>query len=242
VTWLCDGSLEGFLCALYESFRLRRLPERLTRDRSTIDLFEEVYDIHTDDETAAKMMAHLRVQLAPDTLRRILHTTLCDDAAYERELLLYTRLALRDDKALHDLSQPVVFAIEGYEKRLMRVVHRMYGFVRFEMLEDSSLYARIAPPCNVLPLIGRHFAKRMEGERFIIHDTSRNLILVWDTVNLAVHPILEASAPILHAEEQRYRGLWKSFFESVAIEERKNYKAQRNFVPLLYREYMSEFA
>lgn len=38
-----------------------------------------------------------------------------------------------------------------------------------------------------------------------------------------------------------YAELWKTFFASIAIEERRNPKCQRNMLPLRYRKYITEF-
>ena len=43
------------------------------------------------------------------------------------------------------------------------------------------------------------------------------------------------------AKSDGYRDLWKTFYQAIAIEERKNPKLQRNMMPLRYREYMTEF-
>jgi probable DNA metabolism protein len=109
------------------------------------------------------------------------------------------------------------------------------------MLEDGLLYAKIAPPRNVLPLLGKHFVKRLGTERFIIHDITRGWIVVYDGKSLQMHEVLDASVPRLHEDEKQFQELWRTFFHTVAIESRKNYKVQRNFVPLLYRELMTEF-
>jgi hypothetical protein len=56
-----------------------------------------------------------------------------------------------------------------------------------------------------------------------------------------MHSVLDASEPILHQEEKKFQTLWKTFFDTVCIESRKNLKQQRNYVPLLYRGLMTEF-
>ena len=40
---------------------------------------------------------------------------------------------------------------------------------------------------------------------------------------------------------EKYADLWKIFFNSIAVEERKNYKLQRGNLALHYRKYMTEF-
>ncbi len=239
--WLYDGSFEGFLTALHRSYTHKCIPENLTNDTTAITLLSECQTIEVDFDLAQKVSKSLREHFPKKILERILHVFLCDDAIRELELLLYIRMGFKDISLLDNLSNVVVYQIEEYQKRLFSTIHKMHAFTRFEILEDGMLYAKIAPPRNVLPLIGKHFVKRFGSERFIIHDIQRGFIVVWDGKALQMHPVLDANDPKLHEDEKHYQGLWQTFFNSVAIESRKNSKQQRNYVPLLYRELMTEF-
>ncbi|MDR2407664.1 MAG: DUF4130 domain-containing protein, partial [Bacteroidales bacterium] len=42
------------------------------------------------------------------------------------------------------------------------------------------------------------------------------------------------------AQESRYQELWKTFWRAVAIQERKNPKLQRQFMPKRYWKYLIE--
>lgn len=239
--WLYDGSFEGFLTSLHHSYTRKCIPELLTSDTSKIDLLSEPVIIETDLDIAKKVSTSIAKKLPKKIIERIYHVFLCDDVPRERELLLYIRMGFKDLSLLSDLSHPVVYAIEQYQKRLFSTIHKMQAFTRFEMLEDGLLYAKIAPPRNVLPLLGKHFVNRLGSEKFIIHDIHRGWIVVYDGKDLQIHEVLNASVPVLHEREQEFQKLWKTFFNTVAIESRKNYKTQRNFVPLLYRGLMTEF-
>lgn len=241
MVWLYDGSFEGFLTALHRTYTHKTMPEKLTQDKSTLSLLDESETITTDGEIDQKVSKRIKEHFPKKIQQRIYHVFLCDDQPFERDLLLYLRLGFKDIRLLDHLSHPVVYKVEQYQKRVLSTVHLMYGFTRFEMIEDGMLYAKIAPPRNVLPLIGNHFVKRLGNEKFIIHDTQRGWITVWDGKSLKMHEVLGVDAPALHEEEQKYQNLWRTFFDTVAIESRENYKVQRNFVPLLYREFMTEF-
>ena len=45
----------------------------------------------------------------------------------------------------------------------------------------------------------------------------------------------------LTEKQEEYADLWKTFFDHIAIVERKNQKLQTNMLPLHYRKYMTEF-
>ena len=42
-------------------------------------------------------------------------------------------------------------------------------------------------------------------------------------------------------KEAQYRRLWKTFFDTIAIRERRNPRCQRSNMPLRYRSTMTEF-
>jgi hypothetical protein len=42
-------------------------------------------------------------------------------------------------------------------------------------------------------------------------------------------------------EENQIQNLWTTFFHTIAIKERKNYKLQRQHIPLYFRGNMLEF-
>ena len=241
MTWLYDGSFEGFLTALHSSYTHKNIPEILTSEASTLTLLSEHVRIETNHEVAQKVSKSIAEKFPKKIIERIYHVFLCDDMSRERELLIYIRMGFKDLRLFDDLTQPVVYTIEQHQKRLFSTIHKMFAFIRFEMLEDGLLYAKIAPPRNVLPLLGKHFVKRLGPERFIIHDITRGWIVVYDGKSLQMHEVLDASVPRMHEDEKQFQKLWRTFFHTVAIESRNNHKVQRNFVPLLYRKLMTEF-
>ncbi len=239
--WLYDGSFEGFLCALHRSYTHKCIPENLSSDRTSITLLSEVQEIYTDLTMAKSISKRMKYHFPKKILERIFHVFLCDDMPRELELLLYIRMGFKDLSLLENISHSIIYAIEGYQKRIFSTIHKMYAFIRFEVLEDGMLYAKIAPPCNVLPLIGRHFVKRFGNEYFIIHDIKRGIIVVWNGKSLEIHTVVGVNEPVQHRNEHKYQKLWKTFFEHVSIESRTNPKVQRNYVPIFYRDLMTEF-
>lgn len=241
ILWCYDGTFEGFLSLVHESYIHKTIPDRITADEITPNLLDERQWIETDDAIARRVAASLNERFSKETLQRIKHTFLCDDSTPERDLLLYIRLGFKSPRALEDFAHPIVYAIHGYERRVLSTLHKMNAYLRFEELEDKTLYARISPPRNVLPLMEGHFRKRLRGENFIIHDTARSIALLYREGENSFVRVESFETPTLSVEEGSFRRLWKTFFDSVAIESRLNPTLQRSHVPLKYRTYMSEF-
>jgi probable DNA metabolism protein len=239
--WRYDGSFEGFLSAVVQSYTDKTLPNLLTKSEVEIGLFDEILDVSTNTKDALKLLHAIEKQLGKKIKEKIYHTFLCDDQPFENDLLRYIRLGFKEPSLLEMISHPLVYAIEEYQKRTLRTIHKMNAFSRFETLEDGTLYAQISPPRNVLPLMGGHFKKRFKHERFIIHDLKRSMALIYDGDSLELHNIHDYDLPQRSCDEEKYQHLWKRFFDHVAISERFNPKLQRSHVPLLYREWMCEF-
>jgi probable DNA metabolism protein len=117
----------------------------------------------------------------------------------------------------------------------------MYGFVRFKEIEDGSLYAKIETKYNILYFLGKHFLNRLGNNDFIIHDIQREYAFVKYKNKFDIRHVATFDEPEYSKEEEKFQKLWKTFFQSVAIEKRNNEKLQQQLVPLIYRAYMSEF-
>ncbi len=133
------------------------------------------------------------------------------------------------------------FYLNNLEKELFRVTHKLTGFIRFEELENKTLYAKVESKFNVVYFLGRHFLKRFNSQNFIIHDINRKLAFVKIENDFSVQEVAYFDEPIYSQNEQKFQKLWKSFFSGVTIKERINSNLQRQMVPLIYRTYMSEF-
>ncbi len=105
--------------------------------------------------------------------------------------------------------------------------------------------AHIEPKCNITALTANHFADRMPSEAWMIIDDNRRIA--------AVHPkdqpfymtvLTEEEMQKLAETERRgdiFTELWKEFFRTIGIEQRRNAKCQRNMMPLWYRKHVTEF-
>ena len=117
-------------------------------------------------------------------------------------------------------------------------------FLRFAELENGILLARIRPKNFVLPLIAGHFADRFPEEHFaIIDDTAQMGAFHEKGKKWFLSPIdAEAIERLWNSERSREdETLWKLFFKTIAIEQRRNYRCQRTMCALRYRDYMLEF-
>lgn len=238
---LYDGSFEGFLSLVYEVYYEKLSVDSIVKELPKTLLFERFHEVFTDETKAKKVLEAITKHFTKDQQRTICNIFLCDSREHEMSLLEYIRIGFKNSKELHNITNANFFYIQNLEKELLSLVHKMYGFTRFEELEDGTLYAKIETKFNIVPFLGDYFAKRLGNIPFIIHDVKRSLAFIKNDDMREIRSIASFDAPTYSDDEEKFKALWKTFFKSAAIESRYNPKLQKSWVPLLYRTYMSEF-
>ncbi|MCT7518395.1 TIGR03915 family putative DNA repair protein [Aliarcobacter cryaerophilus] len=238
---LYDGTFEGFLSLVYEVYYKKLKPTKIYKTLPNEILFEEILEINSSKESGIKVLNAIKTKFPKEILEKILNIFMCDSKEFEMALLEYIVIGFKDSKQLYNINNSCVFYLNNLEKELFRVTHKLTGFIRFEELEDKTLYAKIESKFNVVYFLGRHFLKRFNNQNFIIHDINRKLAFVKMQNDFSVQEVAFFDEPNYSPNEEKFQKLWKSFFSGVTINERTNLKLQTQMVPLLYRTYMSEF-
>ena len=243
VVFLIDGTFEGLLSALFFGFSNRIVPADVTECTYQTDLFHQPLQIPTDRERAKRVARGIRRAAGDFCYQQLYLAFLCDEEdrflpIYQYACLLLTQGA----KARYAIATEAGAKVAGLAQFAKREAHMMMEILRFTVLEDGVLYAPIAPKCDCMELVLEHFAKRFSGERMIICDTNHRKAGIFQPPDhQAILPVTSIPQPQLGEEEKAYRALWKQFFLSVAIQQRKNLKAQNTHLPKRHRKYMNEF-
>ena len=238
---LYDGSFEGFLSLVYEVYYEKLSVDAIVKEMPKTLLFERFHEIFTDEANARKVLKAITKHFTTEQQRTICNIFLCDSREHEMALLEYIRIGFKNPKELRNITNVNLFYIQNLEKELLSLVHKMYGFTRFEELDDGTLYAKIETKFNIVPFLGDHFSKRLGNIPFIIHDVKRSLAFIKNDDIREIRSIAAFDTPTYSDDEEKFKALWKTFFKSAAVESRYNPKLQKSWVPLLYRTYMSEF-
>ena len=236
-----DGTFEGFLSLVYEVYYKKLKPIKIYKTLPNEMIFEEILELKTSKDNAIKVLIAIKTKFPKELIQRILNIFMCDSKEFELYLLEYIIIGFKETKQLYNINNSCVFYLNSLEKELFRNVHKLTGFVRFEELEDGTLYAKVESKFNVVYFLGKHFLKRFNNQNFIIHDLNRKLAFVKIQNDFSVQEVAFFDEPNYSSNEQKFQKLWKSFFSAVTIKERINPKLQTQMVPLLYRTYMSEF-
>ena len=179
VVYLYDGSFEGFLCCVFESFAQHEIPFAVwTPERETATLYP-FKDIATDHEKARRVLPALAGNWGPR--RNTSSRGTSSPAGRDKELLLirFLHLAFALGRVRSSGQATGRRAALRDEKRASTGRWTNFeGFVRFEE-HDGMLGAVIHPKNYILPLLRGHFCGRFPEEDFMIYDAVHQAVLLY---------------------------------------------------------------
>ncbi|MCI8306517.1 MAG: DNA metabolism protein [Lachnospiraceae bacterium] len=246
--YLCEDSPEGILTAIYDAWSSRYgHSHNYIQINSCTDnnMFYEYIDIIPDLKKAKSIVTSIKTKISVD-FYELVETCLlsCDknraDDIYRLIILGFSV----GPSARTYLAYPAIQRIMKIHKNVWNEYHHYLGFIRFEELQDKTLFARFRPHNNIISNIIPHFADRFPEENIMIVDVSRNIVAVsrHGLVGYTVTDINFDRITLPTSEnEQLLKKMWKGFIESIEIKERANPGLQRQNMPLRFREFTTEF-
>lgn len=239
--YIYDGTFEGLLTCIHHHYYTEKATRVSVKGEYQPSFLNESMEISTDETKADVVYEAIQKKISAYDLRRIYKAFLSDDPEKEMKIIRYVVMGFKRGAAISMLhGDPVVFDVQSLEKKVSREKERMLQFVRFSVMKNEVLYAKIEPDHDVLELTAHHFCDRYKNDPFIIHDVKRSKALIAFRGEWYTAPFEETDIPELSADEEEYRRLWKNYFDNIAIKERINPKCQRNFMPMKYRKHLTE--
>ena len=263
-----DGTFPGFLCAVHYSgvldkesgIQKENLPVIISNGSRQPLLFAPDHSVVTDIESARETYVGLRRIIGHPGVSLLHRSFLFFDgpetgdnsqvskegAGRESLLVDYILRGMQYGyRICHTLGDPVVRKVNRFATAVERELNRFLGILRFSETAEGLLRADCSPRYNILPLMVRHFSLRMENFHWLIVDCQRGFGLFHfpgDPVprELPTMEDVKSFCPESPSAET-YPALWKQYFKTMEIRERKNSICQRNFIPLRDRTYMTEF-
>ena len=268
--YVFDGSLDGLLTAVFDSFFLKQQPEYLLAEGEQQPLFaDEPHVVHTDSEKAERVWKGLEKNLSPDGLHMITISWLSEERTLNQPLFNFICKVFRSrsrnqvhgsgmnhasplDSLERNASDPDVLEVRNSCRRVIHEQLRMKQFIRFQKAKDGTYLAVVSPDHNVLPLIIDHFQDRFNDQSWLIYDAKRHYGYYYD--GKAVIRVTfedEASVPfnlengkmdeaVLSENDKIFQDLWRTYFKAICIKERMNPRKQLSDMPRRYWKYMTE--
>lgn len=240
VAYVYDGSFEGFLSLVFESWRKKEMPSVIfPQGGEQLVLFPVVF-VETDIERSERVRKGIVRAAGAEALGNIECCFLSNAAEKELLLLDYIRLCIANGpKTLSMLADNTVCAVMKAARACLREAHHYKGFVRFSV-RGEVMACVIEPKHAVLPLIADHFCGRYSWENFIIYDKTHGLALLYSKGCRALVAAQGFEPPPADAGEREARRLWKLFYDTVAIEERDNPRCRMSLMPKRFWSLLTE--
>jgi len=236
LVYVFDGSFDGLWSCVYDSYTKKENPDSIYTDDNLQYSFEQRIHMVKSNSTNSLRVQHGFEKTCGQQSTNIVRQCFL---SFEHErmtwLFRYICLGFKFGSYINGmLANPNVVPVEKMRLHIGNEVHRFHQFVRFSQMENGAYYARINPLNNVVPLIMPHFADRYNDQPFLIYDSGHNIAGVY---NLSEWYLVETESLQLPKEsenEYEWKALWKQFYSSITIQERRNEKLRRSFCPKRY--------
>lgn len=241
VVYVYDGSFDGLLCCVFESYEKNEMPADVMPEDGQLPLLLSTRRIETRTDRAQRVQKSIPQKMgyaALDFVRRAFLTCLPNK---ELMILRFLRLGYRHGKSvLNRLTDETVHSLTTAVRHLTHEAHLFQGFVRFSDT-NGVLTAQIEPKNMVLPLLAKPFSERYPGERFLIYDKTHSMVLLHQNSSVHICDAVDFEQPQPDAEEQKFRELWRLFYKTIEIRERRNPRCRMSHMPKRYWNCMTEF-
>lgn len=242
VAYCYDGSFEGLLCCIYESYYNREIPEIVFGPLDDQMTLYDIRYIETDTEKSERVEKAVRKKISPEALEFIEKAHL-SSALPRKELhiMSFVRAGFKaGGKILEMLTDDRVFILKEAVMHLDMESAHYAGFVRFSEL-GGVLVSVIEPKNCVLPMLQEHFCDRFREECFIIYDKTHGMMLISENGEGRLGYADSFEPAQAGYEEIRFRQLWRSFYDAIGIQERYNPRCRMSHMPKRFWKHMTEF-
>ena len=235
--YLYDGSFEGLLTAIFYAYKEKNDLDIVIRSKFVKNFINHEIVIERDDEIFKRVYESIKYKLSQNTLKNVYYLYLSGVQGSEKLIYDYLKLCYKyGDKINLAKNNDIICYVDKLYRRISLEAHRFEGFVRFKEVGEKIFYSEIEPDYNILPLIMWHFAERFSDQHFVIHDTKREMAIVYDTNEVYIRELLKEYRDKIssHSKEDGFENLFKVFYDSINIKERYNPKQRNSYMPKRY--------
>jgi probable DNA metabolism protein len=249
-SYIFDGTFYGLLTCIFESYERKQKVVKLCVDEGfNEELFGGCIFIETSEAKALRVWKGLNQKISDEHKLHFYTAWYADDIVtwqlmFDYALCIFDNLPGFD----HNYGNEFVLGLSQIAKKISRERHRMKAFIRFQKGANQLFHAVVNPDYNVLPLVAGHFEKRYSDQRWILYDERRHYGLYYNLAQVQevtfevgdTNAAVASEDVVLDDRELLYATLWKDYFDSTNIKERKNLKLHIRHIPKRYWRYLTE--
>ena len=238
-----DGTIDGLFSTVFESFASKENPDNITAKNIQLMLDCKVKTIKTDYEHSKRVINCIYKLAGINALNDIRYAFRSGDEQKENKIFNYVCKIVNEKRNIaNKFSDQVVMDFYDTIRKIGHESHRMKGFLRFNECEGGFFYAHFSPDNDIVDLMLPHFMARFKNTPFVIHDVRRNILALYNGQESKVIKGTKAITVYFTKRELTFQGLWKTYYNTVNIEERRNLKLMKSFLPIKYWEHLTEKA
>ncbi len=239
--YIYDGDFLSLLNTITYLLKNNLKPENIKKYNYNPTLFENIINlsINLNEEIIEKAITHFGTMI----VSRMYYVFLSEEENKELIIYYFFRNALKySNKVLYYRNLKCVSEVWRISNYVIHETHKLKGFLRFKELEKNVLYAEMEPTNDILFLISCHFKKRLNNEFWIIKDNKRKIFSIYDKKEFIIvrEEEFEMTIDKESSNEKEIEKLWKIFYKTIGIKERKNDRCRQNFMPKKYWKYITE--
>lgn len=237
MTYLIDGSLDSIYTAIFNSYLTKKFPSALSSGDVQLEIGGELIEVITDKTKADRVFNKLSFILPKKELNRVYIAIKSGDHAKYTVIFNYLVKTINEKRCIYDkLNDKDVFNFDRLVSSVQLEVHRFKGFLRFSKTENGIYYAKYYPDSDINSLLLPHFISRYKEMPFIIHDLNHDVISAY--ANGKTKTVIKKINSLSIKDE--FKKLFKTYYHSVFIKERKNERLMKNFMPKRYHKNLPE--
>lgn len=234
VIYCYDGSFDGLMCCVFDSYTRKEVPSDIVTKENQQLTFNEVHDVITDEAHAERILRSIPKKMGENATDFIKKAFLSDIPNRDMHIVRFMYKGYKYGfRVMYMIADSTVNTLYKAVQGSCHEAHLLMGFVRFSD-NNGTLSAVIEPKNKVLPLMAAHFIDRYRNENFLIYDKTNRMALIYSDHNAEIVENIDFELPDTTEEEEYYRQLWKTFYNTIGIEERYNPLCRMNLMPKRY--------
>ena len=244
MTFVYDGSWDGYLTAVFDGFYSREREVAILRERDLGLTLFEVRRADTSPEKSARVYNAIEAKLSHNTTDAVYRAWLSRLEGMDSDIFRFLKFAFAECRDVTGMIQhPLVKRVVAAAQAVGMQAHRFLGILRFQKL-GGMYVADIEPDYDLLPLITEHFVDRFDAQSFAIRDLRHMRMLLHEGGTEPKTAIVELEEAVPLKTDDDFERLWKCYYKSMTIKERinPNYKLRQNFMPKKFWNHICELS
>ena len=234
--YIINNDLKSLYSAIFLAYEKKHTNIKIYNKDAQLSIFDEVIDVKIND-LKAKRVETLLKKILKGNFNEIKLAFRSGNDDKNTVIFNYLREVINAKKDISEnFSNKSVYSFYEIVNKVKKEIHHLKGFIRFSKTKEGIYYAKFLPDNDVCDLILPHFKSRFKSMPFILHDYKFDCLCAY---NGNESKIIRQKISSLTVKDD-INSLFKTYYDSVNIKERKNTRVMTNFLPKRYHVNMPE--